>query len=206
MEDPADIPASTPMDSWFDALSQPTGSPGGGAASGVMLAIAASLMGMVAGYTPDDRRASASVARLARRRAEALQAVEEDGVVSAHFGAALALSADDPSRDERVSDAAVEAAGSAAQVGVVGLAMLSDLRMLVEAGNPHIAVDLAVAAEALLAGHTGASLNVRANLQIARRHGAPSSRLTTLDAEVVRLADARREIAQIVEELSARLD
>lgn len=206
MQDSADIPASTPMDDWFDALSRPTGSPGGGAASGVMLAIAASLMSMVGGYSDGDPRAAECVDRLARRRAEALRAVEADGVVSARFGDALALPTDDPCRDERVRDAAVEAAESAVRVAVIGVGMLRDVRVLVEAGNPHIVVDLAVAAEALLAGLSGASLNVRANLQIARRHGSPAAAIADFEAEIGRLADARREVAQIIEELSARLD
>lgn len=206
MEDSADIPASTPMDDWFDALSRPTGSPGGGAASGVMLAIAASLMSMVGGYSDDDPRASERLDPLTGRRVEALRAVEADGVVSARFGAALALPSDDQSRDERVREAAVEAAESAAQVGGIGVRMLRDVRVLVEAGNPHIAVDLAVAAEALGAGLSGASLNIRANLQIARRHGSSDTALAGLDAEIERLVDARREVAQIIEELSSRLD
>ncbi|WP_311258612.1 cyclodeaminase/cyclohydrolase family protein [Microbacterium sp. WCS2018Hpa-9] len=206
MQDPADIPASTPMDDWFDALSRPTGSPGGGAAAGVMLAIAASLMSMVGGYSDDDPRAADILDRLARQRAEALRAVEADGIVSASFGAALALATDDPSRDERVRDAAVEGARSAARVGLIGVGMLQDVRVLVEVGNPHIVVDLAVAAEALLAGLSGASLNVRANLQIARRHRSPAAEIADLEAEIRRLADARRQVAQIIDELSARLD
>ncbi|WP_029262381.1 MULTISPECIES: hypothetical protein [unclassified Microbacterium] len=53
---------------------------------------------------------------------------------------------------------------------------------------------------------TGISLNLRANLQIARSHDAPPSRLAALDAEVRRLADAARDLAQLAEELSSRLD
>lgn len=206
MQDSADIPASTPMDDWFDALSRPTGSPGGGAASGVMLAIAASLMSMVGGYSDGDARASECVDRLARTRAEALQAVEADGIVSASFGAALALATDDPSRDERVRDAAVEAARSAARVGLIGVGMLQEVRVLVETGNPHIVVDLAVATEALLAGLSGASLNVRANLQIARRHGSPTAEVADLEAVIDRVTVARREVGQIIDELSSRID
>lgn len=190
----------------MDALSRPTGSPGGGAASGVMLAISASLMSMVGGYSDGDPRAADAVERLARQRVEALRAVEADGVVSSSFGAALALPTDDPSRDERVRDAAVEAARSAARVGAIGVAMLRDVRVLVEAGNPHIVVDLAVAAEALLAGLSGASLNVRANLQIARRHGASAAEVADLEAVIDRVTDARRQVGQIIDELSSRLD
>lgn len=206
MQDSADIPPSTPLDDWLDALSRPTGSPGGGAASGVMLAISASLMSMVGGYSDGDPRAADTVDRLARQRAEALRAVEADGVVSSSFGAALALPTDDPSRDERVRDAAVEAARSAARVGAIGVAMLRDVRVLVEAGNPHIVVDLAVAAEALRAGLSGGAMNIRANLQIARRHGAAAETIADLEADVERVAGAEREVGEIIGELSSRLE
>jgi formiminotetrahydrofolate cyclodeaminase len=194
------------MDAWLDALSQPQGSPGGGAASGVMLGIAASLMGMVAAYTPESPTASECGERLARERSDALQAVEADGVVSARFGAALALPADDPERDERVREAAVDAADSVATLGAIGVALVTEARALAAAGNPHLAVDLAVAVEALRAGLSGTALNLRANLQIARSHDAPAARLAPLEADVARLSDAGRRLAQLAEELSSRLD
>ncbi len=206
MVDSADIPPSTPMDAWLDALGQPTGAPGGGAASGVMIAAAAALMAMVAGYTTDDDRVSKSVDSLADRRSEALRAVEDDGVASAGFGAALALADDDPERDERVRDAAIDAARSAARVGDVGVAMMPELRLLAASGNPHLAVDLAVAAEALRAGQSGASLNIRANVRIARAHGASGAPLDALAETVARLTDARRDVSRVVDELSSRLD
>ena len=110
------------------------------------------------------------------------------------------------SRDERVRDAAVEAARSAARVGAIGVAMLRDVRVLVEAGNPHIVVDLAVAAEALRAGLSGGAMNIRANLQIARRHAAAAETIADLEADVERVADAEREVGEIIRELSSRLD
>lgn len=206
MTDSADIPTSRPMDAWLDALSEPTGSPGGGAASGVMLGIAASLMGMVAGYTSDIPRVAESSDRLDRLRADLLEAVEADGVVSARFGAALALDADDPERDERVARAALDAAASVVELGTLGIALVSEARTLAADGNPNLAVDLAVAMEALVAGLSGASLNLRANLQMARAHGASASLLVSLEQEVARLAEARTLIGRISAELSARLD
>ena len=60
--------------------------------------------------------------------------------------------------------------------------------------------------EALVAGLSGASLNLRANLQMARAHGASASLLVSLEQEVARLAEARTLIGRISAELSARLD
>lgn len=206
MTDSADIPTSRPLDAWLDALSRPTGSPGGGAASGVMLGLSAALMSMVAAYTPDEPAAVESADRLVRLRAEILQAVEADGPVSADLGAALALPMGDAAREERVRATAVDAAQSVARLGRLGLALLPEARTLSDDGNPHLAVDLAVATEALHGGLSGASLNLRANLQLARRHGATPPMLTSLAEDVARLAEARAQVERISAELSGRLD
>jgi formiminotetrahydrofolate cyclodeaminase len=187
-------------------LSQPTGSPGGGSASGVMLAIAASLLRMVAEYTADDSRATECGDRLVGLRLEILQAAEADGLVSAEFGAALALPEDAPDRDDSVRSAGLDAARSAARIGSIGANLVAEARLLVEIGNPSLVADLAVAVEALGGGLSGAVINVRANLQTARTHDAASSDLAPLQAEVERLADARRAVADIGEELSPRFD
>lgn len=205
MSNPEDVPVSRPLDAWLGALSEAHGAPGGGAASGVMLGIAASLMGMVAAYSPDSPSASGSVEPLSLRRAEALRAVEADGVVSARLGAALALPSDDPDRDERVRDAALEAADSVVELGAVGIGLLPEARLLATAGNLHLAVDLAVAVEALGAGLSGASLNLRANLNVARSHGASRPRIAGLEAAVAGLSDVRQQVAQVAEELSSNL-
>lgn len=43
------------VEDWTHALGKPIGAPGGGAGAGVMLAIAASLTSMVAGYTDAEK-------------------------------------------------------------------------------------------------------------------------------------------------------
>lgn len=194
------------MDTWLDALSEPNGSPGGGAATGVLLGVAAALMGMVAAYTPASPAASACAERLERNRADVLSAVEADGVLSVRFGAALALPSDDPKRDEQVSAAAVDAAESVATVGAIGILLTSDARVLASVGNPHIAVDLAVAMESLAAGLSGAALSLRANLQIARRHGAVASTVASLEIDVRRLHEAHEQVTRMIHEISAQLD
>lgn len=206
MTDSTDIPTSRPLDAWLDALSQPTGSPGGGAAAGVMLGLATGLMGMVAGYTRDDDAVTEIAGGLDGTRAELLEAVEADGVVSADLGAALARASEDPEREEAVRGAALDAAASVARLGRIGITVVDEARALAAHGNPHVAVDLAVATEALAAGLAGASLNLRANLQLARRHGASAAMQAGLDEEVGRLAEARTQVSRITAELSARLD
>ncbi|RKN66958.1 hypothetical protein D7252_04705 [Microbacterium sp. CGR2] len=172
----------------------------------VMLGIAASLLRMVAEYTADDPGATECGSRLTALRSDALDAAEADGVTSADFGAALALSTEDPDREPRVRKAAVDAAASSARLGDVGIRLLPEVRLLAEIGNPHLAADLAVAAEALGAGLAGAVINLRANLQIARRHDAAASDLADLGAQASRLAEAARAARQIAEEASSRFE
>ena len=171
-----------------------------------MLGLSAALMSMVAAYTTDAPAAVESADRLVRLRAEILQAVEADGPVSADLGAALALPTDDGAREERVRAAAVDAAQSVARLGRLALALLPEARTLSNDGNPHLAVDLAVATEALHGGLSGASLNLRANLQLARRPRAPPPILASLTAAVAPLAEAPPPVGRITAELSERLD
>src|SRR5690606_25569744 len=93
-DDSASARAST-VDQWTAALAESTGSPGGGAASGVMLAIAYSLTSMVAGYTSvSDSLAdelSALRARATAGRKTALLLADSDAAASESFGSAFRL-------------------------------------------------------------------------------------------------------------------
>lgn len=202
MTETPDVPPSTPLDDWLAALGRPIGAPGGGAASGVMLGIAAALLQMVAEYTPGDSRAEECGIRLARHRRDALAAAEADGVLSADFGAALALPTEDPARDSRVRKAAAAAAESSARLGEIGIRLQDELRLLIEVGNPHLVADLAVAAEALGAGLSGALINLRANVQTAQKHGMPSEDAADLRADEARLSDTRQTIIRLADEVS----
>lgn len=210
MTDSARVPTSTALDAWLDKLSQARGAPGGGAACGLMLAASAALLRMVAEYTPDDERAADCAARLVDRRREALEAAEADGIHSAALGAALALDSDEAGRDEQVRKAAIEATRSSAVLGDVGIALLDELRLIAEIGNRSLAADLVVAGEALVAGLGAASVNARANLRLARSHREDDddadAALDALDADVVRLREARTAASEIADAASARFD
>lgn len=206
MSDDAPVSASTPLADWLAELAQPTGAPGGGAASAVLLATSAALLRMVAEYTPDDARASECAERLASRRTEVLDAAHTDGLRSAELGAALNRSADDPDRDVRVRDAACAAARASQLIGHVGHALVSELRLLSQISKPPLAADVAVAAAALAAGISGAAINLRADLQLARRHGAASAAVTEFQAEVRSLGIARSAAADISEQVAEILD
>nr|WP_314844566.1 cyclodeaminase/cyclohydrolase family protein [uncultured Microbacterium sp.] len=206
MKDDADIPVSTPLDAWLAELGQATGAPGGGAAAGVMLSMGASLLRMVAEYTPDDARAAESARRLEGIRLDALDAAEADGIVSNDFGAALALSHDDPGRDGRVRDAAVEASESSVRLGSVGIRVVDEVQILAEIGNHSVRADLAVGSQALTGGLFGAWVNLRSNLRFARRYGASGDVLAELEMQSERLANARQRMAQIVDGFASEFD
>lgn len=163
------VPAETPLEDWLGRLAEARGAPGGGAACAVMTAISAALLGMVAAYTPDDIAAEQAVRRLQRTRHEATRAAEEDGVRSAAFGAALAMS-EGPEREQAVRQATVEAIESSLAIGRLGASLLDDVHLLADIGNPHVEADLRVATETLRAALEGAHLTAEANLDLLTRH------------------------------------
>ncbi len=183
---------STPiaLSAWLDRLAQADGEQGGGAACGVLLGISAALMEMVARYSTEDQRAAGCAARLADRRREALAAAEADGIRSARLGASLRDPEDDPARDRGIHEAALAAAASSAELGAVGVALVAELALLSDIGNPAVTADLAVAAAALSAGIAGSAVNLRADLELADAHSADES-----------MPDAGRRLAEAAQAL-----
>ncbi|MGG7449643.1 cyclodeaminase/cyclohydrolase family protein [Plantibacter auratus] len=173
------------VSTWMQALGTATGNPGGGAASGLMLAIAAGLTAMVAGYTrathaTEDASgrdsAEATIAAL-RARAEArselaLRLADEDAHASRAFGSAFRLPAG-VGRDEAIRAASIEAAAASARLGEHAVDAIDDLAWLTEHGNPALIADVAVAIGALRAAITGARTNVSFDLGSVRSaHGS----------------------------------
>lgn len=190
-DDDARVPASTALETWLDELAQPKGSPGGGSASGVMLAIAAALLHMVCAYTPGEPTTVAAGERLVELRRRALAAAEEDGVRSATLGAALAEPPGER-RERDLRDAALEASRSSAALGEVGLAVRHELRIVEKAGNRHLSADTQVAAGALDAGTKGALTNLEGGLELLRAHRAPGD---GLDDDLAVLSDRAEAFA-----------
>jgi formiminotetrahydrofolate cyclodeaminase len=179
---------------WVRRLAQPVGDPGGGAASGVMLAIACALTSMVAGYARDEHplEASAVAERADARRERALLLSDLDAHESAEFGAAY----HEPRGETR--DAAVRAAGSAAartsaDLGELALDALDDLESVAGLAPAFLRPDVVVAAAALRAALTGARTNLAADLDEVARHGASAS--PSLADEVARFDRALERLS-----------
>jgi formiminotetrahydrofolate cyclodeaminase len=162
------------VDEWMRALSESTGSPGGGAGAGVMLAIAASLTSMVAGYTePADGEEDALDALLRRAHAlreEALDLADEDATASQGFGAAFRLPKGEE-RDAAIREASVSAAETSAALGRRAVDAVDDLAWLAQHGNGALVADVVVACGALRAAVAGARTNVSFDLGTLRSAG-----------------------------------
>jgi formiminotetrahydrofolate cyclodeaminase len=187
------------VDDWTEALAQSTGSPGGGAGSGLMLAVAASLTSMVAGYTEPKEHEGAKVAEIRERaqalRREALQLADEDATASQAFGAAFRLDPG-PDREEAIHRASLDAAKSSAVLGERAIEAVDDLAWLAVNGNPALIADVVVAFGALRAAVAGARTNVSFDLASLRSAGA------TLE----QIREQHQDLWSAVERLSTALD
>ena len=158
------------VEDWTRALAESTGSPGGGAGTGVMLAVAASLTSMVAGYS-EGGEVDAIRERAQSLRSEALRLADEDAAASRSFGAAFRLEKG-PARDEAVRNASVDAAKSSAVLGERAVQAIDDLAWLADHGNPALIADTVVAFGALRAAVAGARTNVSFDLASLRSAGS----------------------------------
>jgi len=163
------------VEEWTQALAEAQGSPGGGAGTGVMLAIAASLASMVAGYTEPHEDQGGQLAGLHARarslRKAALQLADDDAAASQAFGAAFRL---EPGRerDDAIHQASVNAAKASAVLGERAMEAIEDLGWLAANGNPALIADVVVAFGALRAAVTGARTNVSFDLATLKSAGA----------------------------------
>ncbi|MDR6986205.1 formiminotetrahydrofolate cyclodeaminase [Paenarthrobacter nitroguajacolicus] len=197
---------SSTVEDWTSALGESTGSPGGGAGTGVMLAIAASLTSMVAGYTEGHGAELADLHKRARAlRETALQLADEDAAASKAFGAAFRLDPG-PERDDAIHKASVDAAKASAVLGERAMEAIEDLGWLASNGNPALIADVVVAFGALRAAIAGARTNVSFDLGSLTSAGTDLEEVREqhpgLWETVTRLSDALDRI----DELTASVD
>lgn len=198
------------VEDWTRALAESSGSPGGGAGAGLMLAIAASLTSMVAGYTEAGEHQREQLSRIHTRarslRAAALQLADEDASASEAFGAAFRMDPG-PGREEAIRNASVEAAKASAVLGERAIGAIDDLGWLAAHGNPALVADVVVAFGALRAAVTGARTNVSFDLaaltsagatldQVRRRHPDLWATVGHLDTALDRIDGLTAEIDQ----------
>ncbi|MFC8524385.1 MULTISPECIES: cyclodeaminase/cyclohydrolase family protein [Micrococcaceae] len=118
-------------------MAESSGSPGGGAGAGVMLAVAASLTSMVAGYTEAGEHLREELVSLHTRarslREVALRLADEDASASQAFGAAFGLEPG-PEREDAIRRASIDAAKASALLGERAIDAIEDLGWLASNG------------------------------------------------------------------------
>lgn len=163
------------VEDWTHALGKPIGAPGGGAGAGVMLAIAASLTSMVAGYTDAEKNPGNQLEEILTRaqnlRRTALRLADDDAAASQAFGAAFKLDRGEE-RDQAIREASVGAAQSSAKLGEHAVEAIDDLIWLAENGKSALIADVVVAFGALRAAVAGARTNVSFDLGTLRASGS----------------------------------
>jgi formiminotetrahydrofolate cyclodeaminase len=151
------------------AARQPT--PGGGAVSALVGALAASLTEMVVNYSIGKKDLAAFDAELKTALAEMTRArqllcglMTEDQAAYTALSAAKKLPADAPRRQE-IFNAALQACLNAPQaIAASSLAILAICDRIVEKVNPHLLSDLAIAADLATATVRCAIYNVKVNM------------------------------------------
>jgi formiminotetrahydrofolate cyclodeaminase len=192
------------VEEWTKALAESSGSPGGGAGTGVMLSIAASLMSMVAGYTEAEESQSEQLAGIHSRAKElrqtALQLADDDASASNAFGDAFRLDPG-PEREDAIHQASVDAAKASAVLGERAIDAIEDLGWLASNGNPALIADVVVGFGALRAAIAGARTNVSFDLASLTSAGATLEEVRAQHPElwntVSRLSDALDRIDQL---------
>ncbi|KRE91205.1 cyclodeaminase/cyclohydrolase family protein [Arthrobacter sp. Soil764] len=206
MDEPVVTTQGSTVEEWTRALAESTGSPGGGAGTGLMLAVAASLTSMVAGYSGNDGGEPAGIRTRARAlRQEALRLADDDASASKTFGAAFRLEPG-PDRDEAIRRASVDAAASSAVLGERAIAAIDDLAWLATNGNRSLVADVVVACGALRAAVAGARTNVSFDLGSLRSAGATLDQVREQHPDLWAAVEKLNGAMDRIDELTAAID
>ena len=210
MDKPEVTTQDSTVEEWTRALAESTGSPGGGAGTGLMLAVAASLTSMVAGYSEgssgDDGGEPGRIRDRARAlRREALRLADEDASASKAFGAAFRLEPG-PERDEAIRNASLEAAASSAVLGERAIEAIDDLAWLATNGNRALVADVVVAFGALRAAVAGARTNISFDLGSLRSAGTSLEQVREQQPELWAAVEKLNTAMDRIDALAAGID
>ena len=159
----------------LDAFSSPAPTPGGGSASALVGAVAASLLAMVAAMnktatgSPEDRSAlDAAHPKLVALRSELARLIDRDSAAYDEVVAAYKL----PKASDAEKAARKTAIGKAMQLATdvpletarAAAALIAHSRIVAEHGNPNAKSDAGVAESLARSAFAGACMNVEINL------------------------------------------
>jgi len=191
-----------------DRLAAGVPTPGGGSASALAGCLAASLGSMVCDLTigkpkyeaarPDMERAREALSGMRR---DLVALVDRDAQAYDEVSRAMKLPRETPEEKTARQEAMGKATQFATEIPVktaeTCLAVLEQVRIVAEKGNPNAVSDAGVAAHLAYTGLSGAALNVRINLPgIPDRDRASQieERLARMEAGAERLLSETREI------------
>jgi len=190
------------LSDWLEQLAAKQPTPGGGGAAALFAATAAALVGMVSIYTTgpkwskvsDRMQAIHDEADVLRR--QALELITADAEAFAAVGTAYSLPKDsDEQKQQRAKAIQVALAGAAkppqaaADCAIKVLELASEL---VQAGNPNVISDVAVAAAAARAALESANVNILINAKLisdSQIKAALEDSMTEAEKAILKAAD-----------------
>lgn len=160
---------------WLDALASDRTTPGGGAASALLIATGAALVAMACGLTAgrerfrevdDEMRRALRVAADLRAEAQALGPADSGAydAVSAAYALPRATAEEKATRTEAIQQALRGATEVPLRTAEVGVAVLELAASIAAKANPNVISDVGAGALAARAGAEAAALNVKINL------------------------------------------
>lgn len=165
------IDASVPIHVFLERVAAKQPTPGGGAVSAVVGALAAAIGEMAINYsigrkaTPQfDAELTVVLGELTRARAMMLELVIEDQNAFAELSEAKKVQDTDPQRSARIAAAVEMCIAVPRAIGATALTMLRVVEPIVEKTNKWLLSDLAVCVELAMATIRTAQFSVRANL------------------------------------------
>ena len=160
---------------WLDALASDRPTPGGGAASALLIATGAALVAMACGLTAgrekfravdEEMRGALAAATALRAEAQALGPADSDAydAVSSAYALPKATVEEKAARTASIQGALRGATEVPLRTAEVGVAVLELAAAIAAKANPNVISDVGAGALAARAGTEAAALNVKINL------------------------------------------
>lgn len=202
-----------PLQTFLEQLASGSSTPGGGSAAGLMGAMGAALVGMVANFTVGrekyaavDGRMRAVLAAADNARGQLTTAIAADVEVFDRVMAAYAMAKDNDEEKAARSAAIQEALKEATEVPLGCARHCAEvIRLSAEAadiGNTNVVSDAGVAVMAAYAGLKSAALNVYINVGSIKDSAYTALRIAEIEALV---AEAEASVAKIYAAVRAKL-
>lgn len=195
------------VESWLDALAARTPTPGGGAAAALAAATSAALIGMVTNYTTGEKWADREqimkelTIEASTLRLQALELADADAAAFAGVGAAYKLpngtDSEKAAKSTAIQTALIAAAVPPQTVAELSKKLVDLCEELIEASNPNVISDVAVAASMAHAALESAIINIEINQQMITDKETASSLMQAVQEAANTLVRAEAVVQQV---------